>query len=110
MEMPHGNEDARLEYATNIIRRICALAGDHDLIENVRRSFRQQGLLGAIRYHEDDAIFAWLAETINFQGVSDAVAATYLDEHTRIKAWDIRIGLIKRPLCAKLRSYWDFEN
>jgi hypothetical protein len=99
-----------LDYATNLIRRVCHLSGQFDLIEDVRSSFAEIGLLDAIRLHDDDALFGWLAEAISYQGISDSVAAGYLEQHGTVEASDIRRGLAGRASCPKLRSYWHFEN
>jgi hypothetical protein len=93
-----------------LIKAICALAGEPTLIEDSRAEFAYSGLLDAIQRHDDGAIFDWLIEAASYQGVSDAVAATYIDEHGCISAIDIARGLKTKPPCPKLRSYWHFNG
>ena len=97
-------------YATSLIKTICALAGEPTLIEDSRAEFAYIGLLDAIQRHHDGAIFNWLIEAVSYQGVSDAVAASYIDEHGCISAIDIARGLKTKPPCPKLRSYWHFNG
>ena len=99
-----------LAFATTLIHRVCEIAGEENLIEDVRASFQERGLVEAIHRHDNDAIFQWLADAISYQGVSDRVARTYIEEHGAIRAEDIRIGLTQPQLCPKLKSYWHFER
>jgi hypothetical protein len=75
-----------MAYATNLVRRICEVSGSHDLIEDVRTSFAEIGLLNAIRLHDTDAIFNWMAEAVSYQGISDQVAAGYIEQHGIVEA------------------------
>jgi hypothetical protein len=70
-----------LEYAIGLVSEVCTLSGEPDLIEDIRRSFRKQGLLRAIREHNSDAIYDWMVEAISYQGISDHVAASYIEQH-----------------------------
>ena len=99
-----------LSYATALIRQICSLAGEPTLIEDSRAEFAYIGLLEAIQRHDDGAIFDWLIEAVSYQGVSDAVAATYMEEHGCVSAADIRRAIAKQPSCPKLTSYWHFDG
>ena len=101
---------ASLDYATNLIRKICVLSGQFDLIEDVRASFAEAGLADAVQRHDSDALFAWLAEAISFQGISDSVAAGYIEQHGIVEAIDVRLGLKSPRLCPKLQSYWHFSE
>ena len=86
------------------------MAGEQTLIEDSRAEFAYIGLLDAIKRHDDRAIFDWLIEAVSYQGVSDAVAAAYIDEHGCISATDIARALKLKPPCPKLRSYWHFNG
>jgi hypothetical protein len=86
------------------------LAGQCDLIEDVRASFAEADLIEAVQQHDNDALFAWLAEAISFQGISDTIAAGYIEQHGIIEAADVRRGLNSKRLCPKLKSYWHFEG
>jgi hypothetical protein len=80
------------------------------MIEEARASFQEHGLVQAVRGRDDDAIFQWLADAISYQGVSDRVARTYIEEHGAISAEDIRVGLTQSCVCPKLTSYWHFQG
>ena len=76
----------------------------------MRSSFVEYGLTDAIQRHDDDAIYDWLVEAISFQGISDGIAAGYIEQHGSAEAADIRASLNKRQGCAKLNGYWVFEE
>lgn len=99
-----------LDYAIGLVRRVCELCGEPDLIEDIRASFRDMGLLQAIRHHDSDAIFGWMVEAIAYQGVSNQAATTYMEVHGTVSAWDIGQGLVRKQLCSKLRDYWHYEG
>jgi hypothetical protein len=62
------------------------LCGKTDLIEDIQASFSKMGLLQAIRMHDRGAIFDWTVEAIGYQGNSDHVAATYIEQHGTVSA------------------------
>jgi len=99
-----------LRYATSLIRQVCEVAGQNNIIEETRQSFEEIGLLDAIQRHDSDALYNWLAEAISYQGISDRVAAGYIEAHGGIDAADIRAALDKPHSCGKLTSYWHFED
>lgn len=68
------------------------------------------GLLQAIRQHDSDAIYNWMVEAISYQGISDQVAATYIEQHGSVLAWEIERGLSRKGLCPKLSDYWHYES
>src|SRR6476659_1044497 len=47
---------------------------------------------------------------IQLQGVSDAIAFAYAEQHGYARWADIDAGLRPRPSCPKLRSYWQFDE
>jgi hypothetical protein len=99
-----------LDHATTLIRQICEVTGQDDLIDDVRASFAEHGLQEAVRDHDTDRVFEWLAEAVSFQGVSDSVASTFLEQHGAPYAADIRTALDGQLRCLKLKSYWHFED
>ena len=106
--MPSSAND--LEYAVTLVRRICELCGEPNLNKDIRASFRKMGLLQAIRRHDSDTIYDWMAEAISYQGISDHVASTYIEQHGSVSAWEIGQGLERNRLCPKLKDYWHFEG
>lgn len=106
--MPLSASD--IEYAVTLVRRVCELCGESNLIKDVRTGFREIGLLDAIRYHDSDLIYDWLAGAIQYQGISDRVANAYIEHHGLVTAYEIRRGLDRKRLCPKLRDYWHYES
>jgi hypothetical protein len=98
------------EYATDLIRRVCILAGPLTLIEDFQGSARAYGVHKAVRDHNTTVLFAWLLEQFSFQGIADSVAQGYMDTHGTVTWADLERALSNSPTCPKLASYWTFHN
>src|SRR5438105_785012 len=55
------------------------------------------------------AIFDWLIDALSYQGVSDSIAYSYMEQHGRARWRNIAGALGGSPSCPKLRCYWAFE-
>jgi hypothetical protein len=95
-----------LHHAVQIIYRVCCLAGTADLVDEVRRDLR--GIPSAIRRRDTGPLFDWLAAMLSYQGISDQVAADYMDRHGRAEWPDINRKMSAGPSCPKLKTYWHF--
>jgi hypothetical protein len=96
--------------ATALIRTVCDVAGSSEFIEEARDGLARAGVLKAVREHNDADIFNWLMEAVSYQGVSDAVAAGYMEAHGNASADQIAQDLDAHPACDKLHSYWQFNG
>ena len=93
-----------------IVHRVCCLAGAHNLIEDTRSEGTPKTLGSAIEQRDTPALFDWLITALSYQGISNAVAAAYLEKHGSVTWKRITLGLSKRPSCPKLKSYWHFHG
>lgn len=102
--------DSGLTYATDIVHRVCCLAGSFNLIEDSRR--RQDGRLlrRAITGHDTAALYDWLIEAFSYQGIADWVAFEYMRRHGGVSWDEIKQALQGNPACPKLGSYWAFAD
>ena len=107
MSLHDAFQGTNRDYAVNVIHTICALAGPTSLIDDARDDLQQHGVLAAIKSHDAGMLFDWLMSVLSYQGVSDAVATQYMDEHGRA-TW-AAISRV-RPACPKLASYWQFYD
>ena len=62
----------------------------------------------AIRDRNTSVLFDWLVAALSYQGISDQVAADYMDRHGLATWRAIERDLGRAPSCPKLRSYWRF--
>lgn len=99
-----------LRRATALVRRVCDLAASPSLIDDARDELRKAGVIDAIRRHDDAKLYEWLLDAISYQGISDAVARRYMDEHGRVRHAEVISALAASPACSKLRSWWHFEG
>ena len=109
-----GHNSARLRSSwrdtTALIREVCTISGSATIIDDARVSLAGAGVLDAVRSHDDNVLIEWLMEVLSYQGVSDAIADGYMEQHGRIKTADIAHGLNRKPGCQKLNSYWQFHD
>jgi hypothetical protein len=105
-----GQKPSPLGHAVRLIRRVCHLAGSKRLVDDVRASLEAEGVRDAIRSRDTAALFDWLVRTLSFQGISDRVAAGYMERHGRVTWQDIASDLGREPSCPKLQSFWHFQD
>jgi hypothetical protein len=99
-----------LKHATSLIRDVCELAGMTSLIDDARVWLAAAGVIDAIKHRSDPALFNWLLECINYQGISNSAAATYIERHGNVGYFDVARSLDATPACPKLQSYWQFNG
>jgi hypothetical protein len=109
-EERRSSQNGACTSADRLIETICRVAGSPTLIEETRAGLAAAGVLEAVRTRDDDVLFEWLIDTMSYQGIGDAVAYSYMEDHGRIRAEDIRTGLLSGPSCPKLTSYWTFHG
>jgi hypothetical protein len=97
-----------LAHAIDVIYRVCCLAGDANLLDDIRRDLRAEGVTRAIERHETATLFDWLTAAFSYQGISDRVATDYMRRHGRIRWADIEAEVAAEPPCPKLKTYWHF--
>jgi hypothetical protein len=99
-----------MKQARSIVRQVCAIAGQPDWVDYLRDAADRHGLVAAIANHDTAVIFDWLMWELSFQGISDAVAAEYIDRHGNATWVDIADALATNPECGKLEGYWAFTS
>ena len=75
-----------LDHAT-LIHRVCCLAGEPDLINEIRTD--NGAIRSAIKQRDTAALFDWLMAMLSYQGISDRVAYDYMERHGRVTWHDI---------------------
>jgi hypothetical protein len=97
-----------LDYATRLIHRVCCLAGEPDLIDEIRTD--NGAIRSAIKQRDTAALFDWLMVMLSYQGISDQVAHDYMEQHGRVSWHEVERALANNPSCPKLHSYWQFHG
>jgi hypothetical protein len=93
-----------------LVRLICEIAGARSIIDDARVGLARHGVIAAVQRHDTPAIFDWLIDALSYQGVSDNIAYTYMEQHGRIRWRDTAAAFADRPSCPKLRCYWSFAD
>jgi hypothetical protein len=107
----HSSYDAAvLGHATRLIAQVCELAGSPIFIDEARWSLETAGVVTAVRNRDTGVIYDWLLSELSHQGISDEVAANYIDQHGQATWRAIGDDLRAQPSCPKLASYWHFAD
>jgi hypothetical protein len=99
-----------LAYSVSIIHPVCMLGSAHDLIDEVSVALGQDGVLDAIDRNDAGPIFDWLIAAVSLQGISDAVARGYMDQHGSVTFRDVEQALAEPSLCSKLVGHRSFSG
>ena len=108
--LPKRADLSDLEYGERQIHLVCRLGGSPEFLDDARATLSKARVPLAIRTGNTAVLFAHLVNTFSFQGVSDAVAASYLRQHGGVSLHDIKARLDQTPSCGKLRTYWNFHG
>src|ERR1700723_2046701 len=99
-----------IDHAVRVVHSVCCLAGSASLIDDIRADLRSDGIATAIRRHDTATLFDWLVAALSYQGISDQVAAEYMERHGQARWGDIEQKLARGTTCPKLKSYWHFYD
>jgi hypothetical protein len=99
-----------LNHATRLILKVCRIVGPAAIIDDAGGPFEDDEVAAAIRNRDTVALFDWLVAALSYQGISDQVAADYMDRYGLATWQSIVSDLHRRPSCPKLRSYWHFHD
>lgn len=97
-------------YAKRHVELVCQLAGSPELIDDAKAALRKARVPTAIRTRYTPILFDYLVRTFSFQGVSDAAAEAYLNQHGGVTWHEIEASLNQAPSCKKLQSHWAFHR
>jgi hypothetical protein len=97
-------------HAVKLIHAVCCLAGSPSLIDDQRADLVENGILDAIEAHDTAKLFDWIVPAFSFQGITDAIAFDYMEQHGVLTWAAIAADLETKPSCPKLESYWQFHD
>jgi hypothetical protein len=107
---PYRHKSSAIDHAVRVVHSVCCLAGCASLIDDIRAELRAEGIAAAIRRHDTATLFDWLTSALSYQGISDQVAADYMERHGFATWTDIDAKVAAGPTCPKLKSYWHFVS
>ena len=76
-------------FATDLILQTCRASPDPTYLKRMRASLTRQGIRAAVAQHNTPALFDWLVEVVSYQGISDTIAWSFMEEHGRVTWADI---------------------
>lgn len=85
-----------------LIQNVCRQAGSANLVAS------SPAIQSIVERSDNAALFTWMIVELSYQGISDRVAASYIQVHGTVTWTDIERGLASQPSCPKLKSYRHF--
>ena len=89
---------------------VSTLSSNRHYLTELRATSVENGTSVAVAAHDTAALFEWLADALSYQGVSDAIAERYIDEHGYVTFGELAHALEATPSCPRLTSYWHFAE
>ncbi|WP_181955143.1 hypothetical protein [Bradyrhizobium symbiodeficiens] len=80
------------------------------MIDDIKADLDAHNIQQAIEQRNTPRLFDWLVTNFSYQGVSDAVARSYLDKHGNASWSAIQGALQQNVPCPRLRSYRSFHG
>ena len=98
-----------MAYAVSVVETVAWLAGRTDYLDELGDAAAELDLSGTTGSARSAKVFEWLATALSYQGISDAVARTYMADHERPRWRNVARG-VKSATCPLLNSYWHFHG
>jgi hypothetical protein len=107
-QITFGSEGLR--FAERLILQVCWTWPDPTYLKRMRANLTRQGIRAAVDGHNTPALFDWLVDVTSYQGISDTIAWTYMEEHGRVRWADINAAFQRHPSCPKLAGFERFTG
>jgi hypothetical protein len=96
-------------YAVRIVETVTWLAGRPDYLDELGDFGKDLDFFGSNGRARSSKVFEWLMAALSYQGISDAVARSYMAAH-EAPAWAKIVRGVKNGACPLLESYWHFHG
>mgnify|MGYP000358997919 CR=1 FL=1 len=82
-----------------------------DIVAEAEREMFEEGLGRAVEQKDSKALFNWIMYPASYQGVSDRIADSYIEQYGNITFLQISRALNKaKPMCSKLTGFEEFQG
>lgn len=92
------------------ISRYALSVAPRTYLSDIRARLRDSQIPAAVMRRDTSAIFNWLVDVSQFQGISDANAIAYGRRHGLIEWGDVFPDIESSPSCPRLRCFWAFDR
>jgi hypothetical protein len=103
-------ETFAIDHAVRLIHRVCGLAGSAGMLDEIRNNDGEPNVTTAIQRGDTPALFDGLVAALSYQGISDQVAAGYMELYGSATWAGIDRNVGQGVTCPKLKSYWHFHG
>jgi hypothetical protein len=99
-----------LAFAKRLILQVCRTWPDPAYLKRMRANLTRQGIRAAVADHNTSVLFGWLVDLASYQGISDTIAWTYMEEHGRVCWANLDAAFQRAPSCPKLAGFEKFTG
>jgi len=100
-----------IEGAVDLVTTICRRGGAGDFIQATNALAAERGLVEAVANRDTPTLYGWLMESFSFQGISDRIAWSYIEDHGNASWFVVEAGLeATRCQCPKLGSFETYSG
>jgi hypothetical protein len=71
---PRAKNRSPIDHATQLILRVCHLAGSASFVDDAREALAAEGVHAAVRNRDTAALFDWLVSILSYQGATCKIA------------------------------------
>src|ERR1700736_3121717 len=92
--------------AVVLVRRVCHLPNNRSLVEETLANAAADGLIESVRSRDTGSLYAWLMDSFSYQGISDRIAADYIERNGNARWEEVQRAVDNRRCrCPKLAGF-----
>ena len=94
-----------------IIQSICRSDSNRRFLQSLKNNMQTEGLVDAVQNRDNQALFDWLMGCFSYQGISDAIADSFIAQHGNATYSGIEKSLDDQFIrCPKLTDFGAFKD
>lgn len=93
-----------------LVRQVFELCAPSNFLSDTATALHQAGIQAAVASSDTPVLVDWLLQAFSFQGISDAIAQSYIDAHGCASWSHVSEALQARPSCPKVQGLSSFQG
>jgi hypothetical protein len=103
-------QEEALAYAVSLVDAVCCVSASLTFVEDIQATSAPGGLAKWVAEQNTPALYDWILESFNFQGISNGVAEAYLRKHGSVTWRQVEASLAQGASCPRLANYWTYDK
>src|SRR5579871_5724134 len=95
-----------IRQAAALVRKVCQLPPNRSLVAETLANAAADGLIENVQSRDTASLFAWLMDSFSYQGISDRIAAGYIERNGNARWVELQRAVDNhRCRCPKLAGF-----